>query len=200
MDQQTTETDSSGRCTVTYSSLSPKSLRKTKESCACPDLPVVANPEPLLGTELVSSSVSTYELDDQIRYVTKIESRETHRAFLVVKEDVGSRTDVRQSLDFVSSHNVETLSGQSWRDVLLGTNWNGGFKEDTLLTNTETLAPKKTRSFGNVVSDHRDLLRSKHLGTVESARAFIKLVGAGRKSTRGEIEEVLSSKKNQKVL
>lgn len=200
MDQETTETDSSGLCTVTYSSPSPKTLTKTKESCVCSDLPVVANPELLLGTKLVSSSVSTYELDDQISHVTKIESKESHRAFLVVKEDAGSRTAVHQSLEFVGSQSTETFPDQNWRDIVLGFTTNGDLSEDTLLTRKENLVPKKSKSFNDVVGDHRDLLKGKRLGTVESARAFIKLVDVGRRSTKDEIEEVLSSKKNQKVL
>lgn len=77
---------------------------------------------------------------------------------------------------------------------------NGRITEESLLTECENAPDKDGVDFGGAVSNFRENLQSKHLGSLYSAKAFISLVALARKASREEIVKVLGHKKNKQIL
>ncbi|KAJ3658869.1 hypothetical protein Zmor_010585 [Zophobas morio] len=198
LDGETNETDSSGFCKTTYHTIDPTKFQKTKTRCLSPDLPFVRTPDSLLDVIVSSTRQTTYELDPQLTHFQTIYGKETHRMIPSVKEDIGSMVHADQILNFVKKEKTDTLRGPSLEEVLeLVMN---GHEEDTLLTEKEDIGGEERKTFPNIVNELRDNLAEKNLGSLVSAKAFLKILEVARKASKEEVSKVLGSKKNQKIL
>ena len=103
-----------------------------------------------------------------------------------------------QILNFVKKEKTDTLRGPSLEEVLeLVMN---GHEENSLLTEKEDIGVEERKTFPNIVNELRDNLAEKNLGSLVSAKAFLKILEVARKASKEEGSKVLGSKKNQKIL
>ncbi|KAJ8915951.1 hypothetical protein NQ315_016627 [Exocentrus adspersus] len=197
---QYSETDTSGHCTVTYSSLSPSKLVKSKTDCSSLDLPFVRNPDKILGTRVDSSRQTEYKLNVGNSYIKSIKAKETHGMYLNANEELGGYIEASQLLDFIKSEPTETVEGDSIDDVIekISVSYGVVYTQETLLTEREL--SEDATSFSKQVDKLRHLLKSQDLGTLKGGKAFILLVNTGRNATKVDISKTLESNKNKNIL
>ncbi|KAI4456052.1 microsomal triglyceride transfer protein large subunit [Holotrichia oblita] len=200
LDQDINEKDSSGECEVSYISLAPNKFTKIKKLCHNTDLPYIVTPDFILSTITESKREASYELDSEIKYLLRVESKEEHTIFLAAKEEVGNKVQVLQTLDFIESKRCTIIDAENFDDVFYKiVNKEGLFTEESLISEKEPIKTEEPR-FSNLINDYRDSLKSKSLGSLASAKSIIPLIKAARKSSKNDIDKVFQSKKNQKIL
>ncbi|GJQ73200.1 hypothetical protein Trydic_g13582 [Trypoxylus dichotomus] len=201
LDQKIIENDSSGECSVSYTSTGPNKFTKSKESCRNTDLPYISTPDFVLSTTIQSKREAFYELDAEISHVLKVKASEEHVVFLTAKEDIGNKAEVVQILNFKKAGTCLVIHLEKFEDVIQKIiNDEGVYTEEFLITQKAPVKGDDTKSFSSIINDYRDSLKAKSLGSLASAKSIIPLVRAARRSLKDEINKVLQSKKNQKIL
>lgn len=117
---------------------------------------------------------------------------------LAVKEDLGSVIEADQILNFVKSEKTEPLRGASLDSVLDLVS--SGYTQETLLVEKEEIGSEESKTFPDLLNELKDNIAGQKLGSLLSAKTFLRLLDAARKATRDEISKVLGSKKYQKIL
>ncbi|KRT81396.1 hypothetical protein AMK59_5154 [Oryctes borbonicus] len=200
LDQEITEDDSSGRCSVSYFSTAPNKFTKSKELCENTDLPHIITPDFVLSATIQSKREALYELDGEIRHILNIEAKEEHVVFMTAEEDVGNKVEVLQTLKFKETGSCPIINLDKFEDVFQKVvNEEGIFTEESLITQKVHIKSDDIKSFSNTINDYRDSLKAKSLGSLASAKSIIPLVRAARKSLLDDINKALQSKKNQKI-
>jgi microsomal triglyceride transfer protein large subunit len=198
LDTESNETDASGFCKTSYETIDTTKFRKIKTNCISSDLPYVKTNDPILDVVVTSSRQVTYELDPKLTHVQNIYAKESHRMVLAVKEDLGSSVEADQILSHVKNEKTETIRGPSLEAVveLIST----GYTQESLQTEKEDVGNDDGKTFPNFVNEIRENIAAKHLGSLVSAKAFLRLIDVARRASKEEISKVLGSKKNQKIL
>ncbi|KAK9695039.1 MTP large subunit, lipid-binding domain [Popillia japonica] len=200
LDQDVTEKDSSGECEVSYLSSAPNKFTKTKKMCHNTDLPYVVTPDLILSAITESKREASYELDSEIKYLLRVESKEEHTVVMAAKEDVGNKVQAVQTLDFINLKTCTIIDADNFDNALNKiTNKEGLFTEESLISEREP-AKKDESKFSNLINDYRDSLKAKSLGSLASAKSIIPLIKAARRSSKNDIDKAFQSKKNQKIL
>ncbi|XP_044272344.1 microsomal triglyceride transfer protein large subunit [Tribolium madens] len=197
LDVETTENDASGSCKTIYQTIDTTKFRKIKTNCISSDFPFVKTIHPILDVLVTSSRQVTYEMDPKLSHIKAIYAKESHTMVLSVKEDLGSVIEADQILNHVKNEKTEPLRGPTLESVLDLVS--PGHTEDTLLLQKEE-SDDDGKTFPNLVNELRDNIAGQHLGSLLSAKSFLRLLEGARKATKDEIAKVLGSKKNQKIL
>ncbi|KAF2884917.1 hypothetical protein ILUMI_21251 [Ignelater luminosus] len=202
LDDQINETDSSGHCTVSYTSTGANSFTKSKSSCLSSDLPYISNPELILSTNVESSRTGSYEMDEQNKYLKSVQFEERHTMLVAAKEDVGNKVEAHQSLVLKEQKNCEVMNGDSVEEIVDKLRNRDGitFTQESLLTEREVLLAEDAKTFQNIINEYRDNLKTKLLGTLSSAKVIARLISVGRIASKEDIVKTLGAKKNQKIL
>ncbi|XP_074032017.1 microsomal triacylglycerol transfer protein [Leptinotarsa decemlineata] len=202
VDGPNSETDASGKCNVTYSSVSPTKFLKTKTECDSQGLPYTRNLDKILGIEVNSLRRAEYELDSTSTHIESINSQDSHLVILSAKEDLGTHVETLQSLIFIEKRRTETFSESSLEEVIDTISKKSGiiFTQETLLTEKELVQPEDVISFPKQVDNLRNHLKPEYFGTLKPAKVFLDLVNSARSATAADIAKALSSKKNKQII
>nr|XP_023016932.1 microsomal triglyceride transfer protein [Leptinotarsa decemlineata] len=202
VDGPNSETDASGKCNVTYSSVSPTKFLKTKTECDSQGLPNARNLDKILGIEVNSLRRAEYELDSTSTHIESINSQDSHLVILSAKEDLGTHVETLQSLIFIEKRRTETFSESSLEEVIDTISKKSGiiFTQETLLTEKELVQPEDVISFPKQVDNLRNHLKPEYFGTLKPAKVFLDLVNSARSATAADIAKALSSKKNKQII
>ncbi|CAG9812767.1 unnamed protein product [Phaedon cochleariae] len=201
IDGEAKETDTSGSCTVKYSSLSPINFQKTKTECESKDFRYIKNSNEILGIEVVSSRQTEYELDSSFTHLKSINSKETHMIYLMIKAELGNYVESEQILSILERTIITPLNSENIDQAIekIASTEGLTFTQETLLTENEPSSDDLI-SFTKKVENLRNHLKPESIGTLKSAKIFIELVNAARSANKDEISKVLSSKKNKQIL
>lgn len=199
-DTKINETDAAGYCETTYTQITDTKIRKLKENCVSPDFPYWKNPEKLFATNVQSLRIAEYEVTSHYSCFKSVVSKDKHDMFIALKEDSGVQVTSGLSLRVVEESKVGVIDGENIDEVLLSLieKEGGEYVEETLLTEREL--QKSEKKLSKVVEELRENLKPEALGTVESAKGFVKLIDVSRASNKEDVAKVLSAKKNQKIL
>lgn len=192
------ETDSSGRCTATYSSTDSNKFVKTKSACTNKDLPYFQHPDTLLGTKVESQRVGFYEMNEDSTYIKSIKFDELHSMSISAKEDIGNKVETQQSLILSKQTQAQVLPGDSLEEVVQQINI--PFTQESLQVEREGSGVDEDATFQSVVNDYRNNLKSNVVGSVTSAKAIARLISVGRTSSKDDIAKTLGLKKNNPIL
>lgn len=196
---ETTEIDASGRCKITYKTVSANKMAKSKSHCLSDDLLYVNHPDKLMATLTNSERHTTYTLNRNS--LEEVTSNESHEMYMSINEDVGDKVETRQTLKLVKSKSsADLIKANNPEEILNFINSQKTFyTTESLLTENEPSSTKDV-TFTNAIQENRDLLKSNLLGTLPSAKAFLKLIAIARQSSETDIAKALNIKKNQKIM
>ncbi|XP_044760118.1 microsomal triglyceride transfer protein large subunit [Coccinella septempunctata] len=196
------ETDSSGTCTVSYTSQEPRKIVKTKRDCISSDLPYLKNPELSLDAIVTSTRQVDYVFDQNYQHFQTVRSQETHVMSVSSREDFGNQVHSDHFLEFAeaSQDKISALRGNTADDALKKLISSENLSEESLRTDKESGQNEDAKGFSESVNEVRELLASELLGTAGPAKAFLKLVYTARGASKKDIQKTLNSKKNAKIL
>ncbi|XP_050308345.1 microsomal triacylglycerol transfer protein [Anthonomus grandis grandis] len=192
---QESETDISGRCQVSYKKLNSKYI-KTKTDCTSDLSDHHKHLDPILGTKTKSSTVIKYSIHDDPKR-NSIFLTEQHSVQLQAKEHLGGTIATQQELTYEAEESVETIRADNAQDALAILSFDAA--EENLMAENVDLK-LKNKLFSKEVALLREQLKTKHLGTEQSAKAFLQLLEVVKTSDADDISKALASKKNSEIL
>ncbi|XP_017781565.1 PREDICTED: microsomal triglyceride transfer protein large subunit [Nicrophorus vespilloides] len=197
LDMETKEVDSSGNCEVKYTSDGPNRIVKNKWSCQNSDLERSKNPDPLLGANVDSKRVISYEFS--VDRIENVIGEEEHEMSLSAREQVGNKLISRQELQFERFEIVETVNAKNYLEAFYELE-STSYDEHSLVSELEHFAYDDGKTFAQIVGNLRNNLITSKMGSITSAKSFLKLVDKARHSIRDDISKALTSKKNNKIM
>ncbi|CAH1108236.1 unnamed protein product [Psylliodes chrysocephalus] len=202
LDGETTETDSSGKCSVTYTSSSPSTFTKTKNQCASGDFDYINNPNHILGVKIDSTRTVDYELASNPFIIKSIILKESHSVFLTAREEMGNHIEAQETLTFIDSKKANTVEGTDLEKAIENISNKLGvkFNRETLLTEIEPIQTEDEISFSKKVERMRSQLKIEHMGSTKQAKVFTELVNSARNAPKEDILKTLTTKKNKPIL
>ncbi|XP_060065348.1 microsomal triglyceride transfer protein large subunit-like [Ylistrum balloti] len=194
-DGERQETDVSGQCDTSYM-VSGNSVTKTKHNCENLEIAgQFSNPSKMFGVTVTSTSVAKYQLGDGV--IGSVSGTERHIVVLNAKPGVSTVVTSTQKLNLLSSiGGSKTVAGNTVEEAIESINKVSGYKHSPMLIASGT---EIQNCFENcekpidVLKKVKDSLSSDKLSTVESGRAFLKLLRSFRGIGKHTIEEVLTS-------
>lgn len=202
LDGETTETDSSGKCSVTYTSSSPSTFTKTKNQCASGDFDYINNPNHILGVKIDSTRTVDYELASNPFIIKSIILKESHSVFLTAREEMGNHIEAQETLTFIDSKKANTVEGTDLEEAIenISNKFGVKFNRETLLTEIEPIQTEDEISFSKKVERMRSQLKIEHMGSTKQAKVFTELVNSARNAPKEDILKTLTTKKNKPIL
>lgn len=197
-----TETDSSGTCATSYSSVSPHKFAKLKTNCISDDFDYINNLNKILGVEVKSNSSVEYVFNEEPLRLASVISKDVHVSYLTVREEMGNHVETEQILTYKNSENIEPVVGDYIEEAVEKISKTTGikFNQENLLTEIEPLKSNEIVTFNKIVGNLRNNLKIELIGSVKQAKAIIELVNSARNARKEDITKVLTSKKNKNIL
>lgn len=190
-----TEIDVCGECQVSYAVMSPTSISKTKVNCQNMEIAgQFSTPNKVLGLTVWNKATMHYELKDGIvnratgttRLVSYLNLRTSLNGGVISSQKVSLENTAKQDVAAVAS--VEEAVAQAEKEVGRSLLMSLLPSESEIQQCTENCkSPKEL-----VGQLHDDLVKEK-LATLDSAKAFIKVLRAFRDSGKTTIAEILTS-------
>ncbi|KAL8616969.1 hypothetical protein ACOMHN_041887 [Nucella lapillus] len=190
-----TEIDVCGECQVSYAVMSPTSISKTKVSCENMEIArQFSTPNKALGLSVFNKATMHYELKDGVvnratgttRLVSYLNLRTSLNGRVISSQKVSLENTAKQDVTTASS--VEEAVTQAEKEVGRSLMMTLLPSESEVQQCTENcVSPKEL-----VGQLHDDLVKEK-LASVDSAKAFAKVLRAFRDSGKTTIAEVLTS-------
>lgn len=205
LDLETNETDSSGHCTISYTSTGPNSFKKTKKTCqASEDTPYLIHPDDLFSVSLVSIRDAFYQMADDMSYINKLETKESHEMTVNIRQEAGNKVNIEQELKFIGVSRVDPITSENLDDVVqqISSQLNIRFSHETLTTEREPRLCQDAEcpTFATLVAENLINIQSENFGKIKGATGFLKVLNAARDARKDEIYKVLNTKKYKKIL
>lgn len=199
---QANETDSSGHCSVSYTSTGPLSFHKSKFACISEDLPYQIHPDQLFSVNVESNREATYEMSSNNDFIKSIRAEESHILKVTIKPDAGNKVKITQELTHKETKKVTPIVNDKIDNVIeqVSNQFGSQFTQETLFTEREAKLCKDSAcpSFAKLVGDYSDNL--KNYGTLKAANGYLKTLSAARDANRDDIIKVLKKKQNKPAL
>ncbi|XP_076459875.1 microsomal triglyceride transfer protein large subunit-like isoform X2 [Babylonia areolata] len=197
-----TEIDVCGECQVSYAVMSPNSVSKTKVSCQNMEIAgQFSTPNKILGLSVWNKATMHYELKDGVvnratgttRLVSYLNLRTSLNGGVISSQKVSLENTAKQ--DIAASSSVDNAVTQAEKET-------GRSLLMTLLPSENELQEctdncKSPRE--EVGQFHDDLLKEK-LATLDSAKAFVKVLRSFRNAGKQTIAEILTNRDNYHIL
>ncbi|XP_070544381.1 microsomal triglyceride transfer protein large subunit-like [Ptychodera flava] len=200
-DGKVNEIDASGDCTVEYLVTEDRIVKtKDADSCKRPAEGEFSNPKKILGVEMESAITTTYLLSEDKSIAKTISSIESHTGRIVIRKSIATSVLSRQSLTYVSTGgDKSTLEGASVDDVVASLG--SGFIAQSPITDViEHQCSVGCRPVAEIINEVREQLKSEHLGTVESAKAYLIVLEKFRSIGKDALIEVIVDDENGDIL
>ncbi|KZC14768.1 Microsomal triglyceride transfer protein large subunit [Dufourea novaeangliae] len=193
-DGEIQEKDASGLCNVTYQSLGPETITKTKKSCEKTTLPArKRHPNPLFRVNVVSEHASTYELTNSL-LPSMVHAEEKHKMMLAASPEIGTIVTSARTLELVPGVlETKTVTGDSVEEAI--TFIGPAFRERSIELQLEptTCPDGGCPTLEQTIEEYRSALENTALGTAKSASAFLKLVPQVKSASSEELLKILKS-------
>ncbi|XP_015186942.1 PREDICTED: microsomal triglyceride transfer protein large subunit [Polistes dominula] len=191
LDDEIRQKDASGLCTVSYVSMGPKTILKTKSNCKHSLTPKKQHPDFIFGVNLVSSRKVTYELSSNL-LPTSIKEEEEHELTLVTRPELGSIvTSKRLLVQIPKDIKVDKLEANSVKHAVALLQ--PGYRETNIELEMEpfTCPDSRCPMLEQTVEENRESLNNAALGTTKSASAFLKLLPLVKRTPSDQLEKLL---------
>ncbi|XP_058799020.1 microsomal triacylglycerol transfer protein [Phymastichus coffea] len=191
------ETDASGVCTVSYNTLSSRSVEKIKKNC---DRHKIHNPNPILGVNLKSVYRSTYDFTESSIPKLVMED-EKHVMSLTAKQEARTSVTTHRILQLVpGSISGSSITAPTFAEALR--KLDSRYMEVSFKAETERMACPESGcpTLNSVLDSSRSALDTSVLGTIKSAHAFLKLVPLIRNTSAETLTKILKSPRNHNIL
>lgn len=205
MDGETNETDSSGHCTISYTSTGPTSFRKTKSLCrASEDTPYLVHPDQLFSVQVQSSRQADYKLSEDNAFIESFSSLESHEMVVTMKQDAGNKVKITQQLTHKSTSTTAPITSENIDDVIeqLTNQIDSHFTQETLITERETKMCQDAPCppLAKLLYENQKNFENKNYGTLKSTTGFIRSINAARDANKDEIIKILKKKQNKDIM
>lgn len=204
LDQQLNETDSSGKCFVSYKSTGPNSFVKQKTSCRTSEEMYLVHPDDFFSVTIESQRESNYKMVKDSSCIESVEAKESHIMTVNIRKDGGSKVNTIQHLKLEETSSFTPQTGDKLDDIVtkIGEELNVRFTQESLLTERETKMCQDSNcpGFEKMVNENLVSIRSENFGKVKGATGFLRILEAARRAKKDEIYKVLTSKKYKEVL
>ncbi|XP_039279167.1 microsomal triglyceride transfer protein large subunit-like isoform X2 [Nilaparvata lugens] len=201
------EFDASGLCKTVYRTIHPHHILKVKKLCDTSSTSTNnSHNDQIWGVTVSSKRESLIELSSDFKKVISISSEETHKMYLSVYQEAGGYVTARQHLKLTDGEENEviSISAESKDEAVKGVEEQFKItlsKEDLKLKNENTHCQDGNCStFLKALKENKDHLKTKYLGTMRSATAFIRLLPLARQASMDDIHKALKSSKNTHIL
>lgn len=191
------ETDASGNCTVTYNTLSPRSVEKIKENC---DRHKIHNPNPLLGINLKNFYRSTYDFAESSLPKLVMED-EKHVMSLTARPEARTSVTAHRIFQLMpGSFSGSSISAPTVAEALR--KLDSRYMEVSFKAENERMACPESGcpTLNTILDNSRSALEAPSLGTIKSAFAFLKLVPLIRNTSAETLTKLLKSPRNHDIL
>ncbi|KAL1497490.1 hypothetical protein ABEB36_008445 [Hypothenemus hampei] len=192
--------NSSETCKVSYTC--EDFIRKKEiQQCTDEDLNTANVYDPILGVKILSNRLIEYSFtnNDHVNFVQGILHQENHRVLNEAREELVALIKVEQTLKYEDTQDSVPLNVNNLEDAIKQLH-NEDFEEESLSIKANHFENRGKNDFRDKVAALRHDLTDKHLGKLQSAKAFLSLIDLARSSATSEISKVLTSKKNNKIL
>lgn len=187
-----TEIDATGVCTVTYRAASPNSLRKIKRDCKATKetFNFERVEQPLLVAAQNHRSTEYYFLADG--NLEKVKSRDYYHIALEANRNIGSSVDSFIVLQTDGNlDDVSVVKGKNPKEFLIALK---NYKGESLESQPQVAVVAAKSNIKNVVKEKANDLDRKYLGTITGAKTFIEILSLARASTKNELVKILKAK------
>lgn len=206
LDLETNETDSSGACFVSYKSIDPTTILKTKTDCKSTEgTPYSQHTDKVLGSTVTSKRETRIVLTQDMSALQSVETDETHVMTVNVRPEAASQVHATQELSLTENTvKVVPLKAEDVQSAVRMVEKNSGqfFVQQSLILERESLVCSDTTcpTLPKMVKENREALDEKYLGTIKSASALVRLLPIAREATYEEFSKVLKSAGNQDII
>lgn len=187
------EVRTSGTCKVTYRETSHTGLRRMKQNCVLAEQKnrIVRAEKPLLA------STQNYRNTDYEFFadgaVNRIESRDYFHIALEANRDIGGSVDsVIVLVNDAHPVKVSAVDDESPKEYLAKLK---NYKGLNVEGNEQIIEQSIDSNIKKAVKDNVEALGSAKVGTLESAKAFLHILSVARHAGKGDIVQLLKSKK-----
>ncbi|OAD56739.1 Microsomal triglyceride transfer protein large subunit [Eufriesea mexicana] len=191
-DNDVSERDASGLCSVTYHSLGPLTVGKT--SCEQTTLPPrKRHPNPVFGVKVSSTRNSTIDLTQEF-HPSLIREEETHKMGLVARSEVGTIVTSKRTLELLpGTLSAKTVQADTVKQAIVAVQ--PGCRETSIELQYEAPACPEIGcpTLEQTIEEYRNVLDNDALGSGKSASAFLKLVPLVKSATPDELVRVMKS-------
>lgn len=201
LDGEIPETDASGHCITTYTSISPSIISKTKLNCSSEDVTYKKHIDEILGTNLYSRRDTEFLIDDSGNFLKSIISKETHQLSFQANGELGGKIKTEQTLNYQETKPCDIIKAGSFEEAISEASRSINVIENTLLTEAEPLNDEiRKKKFNKELDLLRGNLKTENLGSLKAAKAFVDLLAVAKISSTEDIAKALGSKKNVNIL
>ncbi|XP_077999535.1 microsomal triglyceride transfer protein large subunit-like [Glandiceps talaboti] len=195
------ELDASGECTVDYT-VTEHNIIKSKDSANCdrPRVGEFSHPQKILGVDIDSSVMTTYDLSDDKTIIKSISSVESHTVRIIIRQSIASAVLSKQSMVYVSTGDEKSmLEGATLEDAVksLGDNV---ISQSPITELIEQQCTEGCKPAAEVVAELREELKAEYLARVESPTVYLKVLQSFRNTGKDSLVDILMSDDNSEVV
>ncbi|KAJ1529162.1 hypothetical protein ONE63_005970 [Megalurothrips usitatus] len=206
LDLETNETDASGACFVSYKSVGPTTILKTKTDCKSAEgTPYSQHTDKVLGSTVTSKRETRIVLTQDMSALLSVETDETHVMTVNVRPEAASQVRATQQLSLTENTvKMVPIKADDVQSAVRMIEKNSGqfFVQQNLILERENLPCPDSAcpTLHKVVKENRDALDEKYLGTIKSASALVRLLPIAREASYEDFAKVLKNAGNKDIL
>ncbi|XP_034249467.1 microsomal triglyceride transfer protein large subunit isoform X2 [Thrips palmi] len=206
LDMDTNETDSSGACFVSYKSIDPTTILKTKTDCkSVQGTPYSQHTDKVLGSTVTSKRETRIVLAQDMSALKSVETEETHTMTVNVRPEAASQVHATQQLTLTENTvKVLPIKADDVQSAVRIVEKNSGqlYVQQNLILERESLpcSDYSCPTLQKMVKENREALDEKYLGSIKSASVLVRLLPFAREASYEEFSKVLKNPGNKGIL